>query len=202
MDWTDLTLKQFNQIKDIVLDPEYTEEDRFLYNIQIIFGVDPFKLGMNQLKYFTEKMGFLSQPIPKMKVKDVYKLGKNRYRLNKKLQDFTVAQFIDWRNMINEGGTESDNYANLLSVFLIPEGVKEYNEGYDIDSVRNDINEHLSIADAMALSAFFLTFRKALLIRSLLYSRHLTMQTKLPREKKRKVRKEYRKAIMAVLTGK
>ncbi len=201
MDWNTISLKQYNQIKEILLDPEYSEEDRLLYEIQILFNVDPFKLSMSELKYFIKQMSFLAKPIPKMKIKDIYKIGYNKYKLDKRLEAFTVAQWIDWRNLINEGGTETDNYANLLSVFLIPDNKKEYNEGYDIQQVRNDISEYLSIADAMSISAFFLNFQKALLIRSLLYSRRLTLATKLPKEKRKTVKEEYRKAIMAVITG-
>lgn len=201
MDWNTISLKQYNQIKEILLDPEYSEEDRLLYEIQVMFDVDPFKLSVYELKHFIKQMGFLAKPIPKMKIKEIYQIGHNKYRLDKRLEAFTVAQWIDWRNLLNDGGAETENYANLLSVFLIPYDKKEYNEGYDIQQVRNDISEYLSIADAMSISAFFLTYRKALLIRSLLYSRRLTLSTKLPKEKMKKVKEEYRKAIMAVITG-
>ena len=201
IDWTTLSINKFNEIKQLVLDPEYTEEDRLIYEIQILFDVDPFKLSMSQLKYFAKQMGFLSQQIPKMKIKNEYKLGYNKYRLDNRLQSFTVAQWIDWRHLINDGGTDTDNYANLLSVFMIPIDKKEYNEGYDIEEVRKDIGEYMSIADAMAISAFFLNYQKALLIRSLLYSRRMTLMTKLTREQRKKVRKEYRRALMAVITG-
>lgn len=201
MDWNSITLNQYNQLKEVLLDPEYTDEDRILYEIQILFGIDPFKLSMLELKYYITQMSFLSKPIPNMKIKNSYKLGKNKYKLDRRLEKFTVAQFIDWRNLINEGGTDTDNYANLLSVFFIPEDKKEYNEDYDIQEVKNDISEYLTIPDAMSISSFFLTFRKALLVRSLLYSKRLTLKTKIPRKKKMEIRKEYRKAIMKVITG-
>lgn len=201
MDWNSITLKQYNQLKEILLDTEFTDEDRVIYQIQILFGIDPFKLSVSELKYYITQMSFLSKPIPNMKIKNTYKLGKNKYKLDKRLEKFTVAQFLDWRNLINEGGTDTDNYANLLSVFFIPEDKKEYNEEYDIQEVKNDISEYLTIPDAMSIASFFLTYRKALLIRSLLYSRRLTLRTKLPRMKKREIKKEYRKAILKVLTG-
>ena len=201
MDWNSITLKQYNQLKEVLLDPEYTDEDRILYEIQILFNVDPFKLSVSELKYYITQMNFLQKPIPNMKIKNSYKLGKNKYKLDKRLEKFTVAQFIDWRNLIQNGGTDTDNYANLLSVFFIPEDKKEYNEEYDIQEVKNDISEYLSIPDAMSISSFFLNYRKALLIRSLLYSLRLTLKTKIPRQKKREIRKEYRKAILKVLTG-
>lgn len=202
MDWNSISLKKYNQIKEILLDPEFNDEDRVIYQIQILFNIDPLKLSVQELKYYIKEMGFLQKPIPKMKIKNTYKLGKNKYKLDKRLEKFTVAQFLDWRNLINEGGTDTDNYANLLSVFFIPEDKKEYNEDYDIQEVKNDISEHLSIPDAMSIASFFLTFRKTLLVRSLLYSRFLTLRTKIPLQKKREVRKEYRKAILKVITGK
>lgn len=201
MDWNSITLKQYNQLKEILLDPEFTDEDRVIYQIQILFDIDPLKLSVSELKYYITQMSFLSKDIPKMKIKNSYQLGKNRYKLDKRLEKFTVAQFLDWRNLIQNGGTDTDNYANLLSVFFIPEDKKEYNEDYDIQEVKNDISEYLTIPDAMSISSFFLTFRKALLVRSLLYSKRLTLKTKIPLQKKREVRREYRKAILKVITG-
>ena len=42
----------------------------------------------------------------------------------------------------------------MLSCFLVPRG-KEYNEGYDILDVHNAIREEMSVAEVLALLAFF-----------------------------------------------
>ena len=45
-------------------------------------------------------------------------------------------------------------FVEMLSCFLVPRG-KEYNEGYDILDVHNAIREEMSVAEVLALLAFF-----------------------------------------------
>ena len=145
-------------------------------------------------------MKFLGEKVPKMKIKNEYKLGSNVYTLKKELKDVTVAQWIDWQNFLKDG-SDTDNYANLLSVFFFPKGEDEYGDGYDIEQVRQDINNHLSIAEAMSISSFFLLWRKISLRLFLLYTRRETLKAPLTKEQKKKVKKEMRKLIIATFRG-
>ena len=199
MNWTDISLRQYNDIKDVFLNPDFSEEDRLILLINILFGVDALKLKTSELNKYVEQMKFLNTTPPKMKLKDKYKLGENYYILKKDLKDFTVAQWIDFQNFL-KNGSDTDNYANLLSVFFIPEGEKEYGE-YDVESVRNDINNFLSIADANSIAGFFLTYQKALLIRSLLYTRKKVLKTPMNKEQKKELKRQFRKLIWQTLTG-
>ena len=200
MNWTELSLKKYNEIKDLYLEPELSDEDRLIYQIRILFDVDPLKLKTNELRRYIDKMKFLGEKVPKVKLKSTYKLGENTYTLKKELKDVTVAQWIDWQNFLKDG-SDTDNYANLLSVFFFPKGEDEYGENYDIEEVRRDINNHLSIAEAMSISSFFLTYRKKLLLLSLLYTRREILKTPLTKEKKKRVKKEFRKLIIATFRG-
>ena len=198
MNWTDISIKQYNEIKDLYLDTELSDEDRLILQINILFGVDALKLKTTELHKYVNDMKFLGSKIPKMKLKKEYKLGNNTYILKKDLRDVRVAQWIDWQNFLKDG-SDTDNYANLLSVFFFPKGETEYGDGYDIEQVRSDINNHLSIAEAMSISSFFLTYRKKLLLLFLLYTRKETLKTPLTKEQKKKVKKEFRKLIIATL---
>ena len=44
MNWTELSLKKYNEIKDLYLDTELSDEDRLILQINILFGVDPRSL--------------------------------------------------------------------------------------------------------------------------------------------------------------
>ena len=201
MDWTELSLKKYNEIKDLYLDENLSDEDRLILQINILFNVDPLKLKTSELHKYVNDMKFLGEKVPKMKLKKEYQLGNNTYVLKKELKDVTVAQWIDWQNFLKDGGGDTDNYANLLSVFFFPKGETEYGDGYDIEQVRSDINNHLSIAEAMSISSFFLTYRKKLLLLFLLYTRKETLKTPLTKEQKKKVKKEMRKLIIATFRG-
>ena len=194
MNWTTVSLRQYNDIKDVFLNPEFSEEDRIILLINILFGVDALKLKTSELNKYIDQMKFLNTTPPKMKLKEKYKLGNTCYILKRNLKDFTVAQWIDFQNFL-KNGADTDNYPNLLSVFFIPEGETEYGENYNIEQVRQDINNHLSIADASSLAAFFLTYQKALLIRSLLYTRKKVLKTSITKEQKKELKNQFRKLI-------
>ena len=203
MNWFNISLKKYIELKDLYLDPEITDEDRLFYQIKILFDIEPLKLKPTELHKYINEMKFLGEKVPKVKLKSTYKLGENTYILKKDLKDFSVAQWVDFQNFLKEG-SDIDNYAKLLSVFFFPEGkdVKDYGEGYDIEQVRNDINNHLSIIDATSIASFFLTYRRALLIRSLLFTRKKVLKTSITKEQKRKVKKQFRKLIWkTILTG-
>lgn len=193
MNWTNISLKKYIELKDLYLDPEITDEDRLIYQIKILFDIDPLKLKPTELHKYINEMKFLGEKIPKVKLKSKYVLGENTYVLKKDLKDFSVAQWLDWNNFLKEG-SDTDNYANLLSVFFIPEGETEYGE-YDVEYVRNDINNFLSIADAHSIAAFFLTYQKGLLIASLLYTRKKVLKTPMNKEQKKELKKQFRKLI-------
>ena len=201
MNWTDISIKQYNEIKDLYLDENLSDEDRLILQINILFGVDALKLKTNELHKYVKEMKFLATKPPKMKLKKEYQLGNNTYTLKKDLRDVRVAQWIDWQNFLKDGGGDTDNYANLLSIFFFPKGETEYGENYDIEEVRQDINNHLSIAEAMSISSFFLTYQKVLSIRFLLYTRKQTLKAPLTKEQKKKVKKEFKKLIIATFRG-
>ena len=201
MNWIDLSLKKYNEIKDLYLDTDLSDEDRLILQINILFGVDALKLKTSELHKYVNDMKFLGEKVPKVKLKSTYKLGENVYVLKKDLRDLRVAQWIDFQNFLKDGGGDTDNYANLLSIFFFPKGETEYGENYDIEQVRQDINNHLSIAEAMSISSFFLTYRKMSLRLFLLYTRKQTLKAPLTKEQKKKVKKEMRKLIIATFRG-
>ena len=201
MNWNDISIKQYNDIKNLYLDPDLSDEDRLILQINILYNVDALKLKTSELHKYVNEMKFLGSKIPKMKLKKEYQLGNNTYTLKKELKDVTVAQWIDWQNFLKDGGGDTDNYANLLSVFFFPKGETEYGDGYDIEQVRQDINNHLSIAEAMSISSFFLTYRKISLLLFLLYTRRETLKAPLTKVEKKKMKKEFRKLIIATFRG-
>lgn len=194
MNWNSISLKQYNNIKQIFLEPDFSEEDRIILLINILFGIDALKLKTTELNKFVEQLKFLNTTPPKMKIRSTYKLGENTYILKKDLKDFKVCQWIDFQNFL-KNGSDTNNFANLLSVFFLPEGQEEYGENYNIEDVRNDINNHLSIADANSIASFFLTYQKILSIVFLLSTKRKIMKTPLEKKEKKKIKKEFRKLI-------
>ena len=201
MNWTEVSLKKYNDVKDVFLNPDFSEEDRIILLINILFGIDALKLKPSELNKYINDLKFLNTTPPKMKIRSTYKLGENTYVLKKDLKDFKVCQWIDFQNFL-KNGSDTDNFANLLSVFFLPEDEKEYGENYDVEQVRQDINNYLSIADASSLAAFFLTYHKTSFLLFLLSTKRKIMKTSMDKTEKKKIKREMRKLIWkTILTG-
>ena len=86
----------------------------------------------------------------------------------------TTAQYVDFQTF---APVVDDQPAALLSVLMVPKG-KGYNEGYDIGDVQRAIREHLTLADAAAVIAFFLLSSRTSIEASLNSLERLARKTK------------------------
>lgn len=93
------------------------------------------------------------QPAIPSRIAASYVCGPFRLKPTADFRRITAAQYIDFQTFAPEGDAR---FVELLSVFLVPEG-KDYNDGYDVLEVQAAIRADLSVLDALALSAFFLT---------------------------------------------
>jgi hypothetical protein len=146
MKWNDITLKQFYEIQEILS----VEDDWTALNlIDCIYNVDCQAMPVRELKKFD--IGFLSEPIPEVKLKKHYEINGTKYNSNCDLTKVTVAQFIDYQNYLKEDEVRLEK---LLSVFFMPDGCKDYNTGYDIIKVQEDLLD-LPIDVAQSIGFFF-----------------------------------------------
>lgn len=162
MNWNDITLKQFYEIKNILS----VEDDYTLYNlIDYLYNVDCQSLPISELKKFD--ISFIKEEIPDVKVKKEYTLNGNVYKSNIDITKVTIAQFIDYQNYVKQPELRLED---LLSVFFMPKGCKDYNKDYDIIKVKEDLLElPITVANSIGFffgrqfKIFFLLFRYSLL---------------------------------------
>ena len=158
MKWSDITLKQFYQIREILS----VEDDWTALNlIDFLYGVDSQSLPIRELSKFD--VSFLKEEIPEVKLQKYYTINGTKYNSNFDLTKVTVAQFIDYQNYLKEDEVRLEK---LLSVFFMPDGYKDYNSGYDIIKVQEDLLElPIDIAQSIGfflsrqLRVFFWLFR-------------------------------------------
>lgn len=67
------------------------------------------------------------------------------------MRKITTAQYIDFQTFSKD---KEHNLVEMLSCFLVPRGM-DYNDGYDIVDVHRAIRDELSVAEVLALLAFF-----------------------------------------------
>lgn len=175
MKWSDITLKKYYEIQNILS----VEDDWTMLNlIDCIYGVDSQSLPIYKLKEFN--ISFMKEPIPEVKLEKQYTLNGTVYNSNCDITKVTVAQFIDYQNYLKENEVRLEK---LLSVFFMPEGSKDYNTDYDIIKVQEDLLE-LPIDVAQSIGFFF---GKQLHLFMILFPYSLINQVeKMKMEKKKK----------------
>lgn len=145
MKWENITLKQFYEIKDILsVEDDWT----YLNLIDCVYGVNSQNLPINDLKKYD--ISFIKDEIPEVKLKKHYTLNGTKYNSNCDITRVSVAQFIDYQNYLKEDEVRLEK---LLSVFFMPDGYKDYNTGYDIIKVQEDLLE-LPIPVAQSIGFF------------------------------------------------
>lgn len=158
MNWNDITLEKYLQLESIEKDT-LDVLDKNSAIISVVFDKEyTAELPLTEYQTLTNKLRFLSQPIPTVGLKKQY----GDYTLDKNLANVTLAQYIDFKNF-----TLHNDIAGCLSVFLIPQG-KRYLEGYDIDEVKHYVNQ-MPITDVLAIQSFFLQYLKRFTVLSLIY---------------------------------
>lgn len=138
--WYDISLAQFNQLT--ALGESATLADL----LRIVYNKDLREIPISEITSY--KLDFLKKPIPREPIKKSYTLNGTKYNATFELPSISTAQFFDFRNY-----SKNNDFVGVLSCCLIPEG-HEYNDGYDSDKVREDI-ESLPITRAQTISFFF-----------------------------------------------
>lgn len=178
MTWDDITLEKFYKIQEFISEPdEWTT-----YNlVDLIYDVDCQNMPLSELGKF--KLDFLSQPINKVKVNKIIDINGRKYNTNVDLTKVTVAQFIDYQNYSK---MEQPKYEDLLSVLIWPVEAKDYNSGYDINVVKQDILQ-MPITIIQTLAFFFLKQIEIFTVLFLYYSKEEIMKMNLEENKKKEL---------------
>lgn len=195
MNWGEITLSQYTDILDIYKDDTLDESDKIIEVCKVLFDVDLLKQPLTEYGKYISQLDFLKTKMPKVYLPDTYEINGTKYRFTKDVGDITVAQYYDFM-AISKDGNEVGNYHNLMSCFLIPEG-KTYGEGYNIQSVKDDILD-LPMPIADAFSDFWQRASKRLMKVFLSY---LQLQAlKMPRKKRKMIMPKIRE-IRRMTTG-
>lgn len=163
MKWEDVSLQQYAQVYNILIEENIPDDEKVCLITQELFNINVLASPLNEVRdKITTVKTLLNTPIEGNNVvNDVYILNGKRYILTNDLSKITTAQYIDYMNYINSG-VDINTYNNFLAIFFIPEG-HEYNDGYNMNEVKNNIDNYLSIVDATSIAGFFLRYAKRLL---------------------------------------
>lgn len=144
MNWNDVKFKDYLAINEIN-EREDTEYNKLLDITAVVNNVDVEDITISNFKQYAENIKFITEDIPVVEIKDEY----GKYKLHKELSQMSMQQYMDFTNY-----AKANDYAGVLSVFLIPIG-KEYNKEYNIDDVREYIYS-MRCTDVLSIYSFFL----------------------------------------------
>ena len=166
--WNEVSVGMFSEIRAAYNDIDMSEEDRAIGLVALLTGEDPLTMELSDFR-------------------KIYILNGCIYTLQKAINHVSTAQYMDFHNYLKDGEAD-EKYADFISVFLIPEGMK-YNDGYDIEDVKDDINRYMSITDALGIfSYFFHYFVRFVQIFRRFTGRRIERMKSLTMEEKRKMK--------------
>ena len=151
-----LPIGKYNEIVKLC-ETEMDEVDRKVKIVGILTGLTDDEVLALPLTDFTEccaKAKFIDLPCPETLIPSVsksYPVGGFNLVPVTDMRKVTTAQYIDF---ITFSKDKEHNIVEMLSCFLVPKGM-DYNEGYDILDVHTAIKEEMSVAEVLALLAFF-----------------------------------------------
>lgn len=166
--WGNVSVEQFNALTK-AFNAQTSDEEKFDKVINIIYGIEhPENLPLNQYAETLKEIQFIKEPIKPIKITNHYTINGNGYTLQTEMDSFSTAQYID---LTNYAKNPNKQYQEILSVVLIPDNAKGYNDGYSIKGVQDDILA-MDIQTAFSIATFFLNNCKRFTKISLRYLTH------------------------------
>lgn len=180
MTYKDITLKRYVEIVSLLTDGNLESDERLIYLCMLFDKVILNKPIAEFKQLTTEISSLLSTEPSKEPIKNKYKLNGTTYKLHKDFGTLTTSQFIDFQNYLKDG-FELQDYNKILSVFFIPEGETYNNGNYDIEQVQYDIDNYLTIEQALGIADFFLRISKHF---ANYFQKYLSKKMKMMKKKK------------------
>ena len=190
--YRDLPIGLYLEICDIDRREDLEDINKQVSIISVLTGMaeeDIYNLPLEEYRELAAKSQYLRHPYEgEILTAKNYIVGKFTLVPVEDYRKITTAQYIDFQTFAKDA---ERNIVEILSCMLIPKG-KKYNQDYDVIEVQNALREHLCVADALSLLAFFFVQYRQSIKDSLTYSREMAMRLRDP-EKKRRMLREIQK---------
>lgn len=153
--YRDLPIGMYLDICEIDRRTDIDELHKQVGIISLLSGMaeeDIYALPIGDYKTLASKTRYLSHPYDgEVLTAKVYSLDGWVLQPVQDFRKITTAQYIDFQTFVKGG---EHNIVEIISTMLVPKG-KKYNQDYDVVELQKSLREHLSVADALSLFAFF-----------------------------------------------
>lgn len=153
--YRDLPIGMYLDICEIDRRTDIDELHKQVGIISLLSGMaeeDIYDLPIGDYKTLASKTRYLSHPYDgEVLTAKVYSLDGWVLQPVQDFRKISTAQYIDFQTFVKGG---EQNIVEIISTMLVPKG-KKYNQDYDVVELQKSLREHLSVADALSLFAFF-----------------------------------------------
>lgn len=156
--WRDVTIEEYFDFVDRFeqLDNGYEKE---IAKIALATGKtedEVWNLSIEEFRREQSQCGWMNDFNISQNVKfKTIEIDGEKYCIDCDLQNFTVAQYIDFQTFFPKRKDNPRITGNILACFIIPKG-KKYGDGYDIQKLVGEINSKIDILTANEIMFFFL----------------------------------------------
>jgi len=200
--WRNVSINEYFSLKE-KLDNTLQPYEKEIIKMAIITEKpeeDILNLNLNEFKKLQETGSWLNEfnINTKPNFKSITLNGK-KYNIDTNLQNFTVAQYIDFQTFYPKFKENHQFMGNVLACFIIPDKCK-YNEGYDIQELINEIMENLDIMTAQEILYFF-HWQSLILMRVLANYCNWTIKRMKNKKQRQTLEEEWNKTKQSILDG-
>lgn len=179
-DWKDVTLGIWEKMEEIT--QRENEVERVVGFVALFNDMtedDVLAMPLDKFRSYVNDLGWMNTPPDIEQPKEEYTINGKTYTLTMNFHKLTTAQYIDFQSY-----SKSNDYSQMLSVFLIPKG-KKYNDGYDAMEVQRDIKT-MPVQEVLGLMGFFMVLYRSWSRALLMYSSRI-LRKAAKREKNEKM---------------
>lgn len=157
--WKDVTIDEYFDLCERLSDDTLTDYEKIIIKISFITGKSEdeiWNLTWTEFRELQVEALWMDEfnINENVKFKSI-EINKQKYSIDTNLQNFTVAQYIDFQTFFPKRKENPRIIGNILACFIIPQG-KKYAEDYDIKELVDNINSNLDIMTANEIMFFFL----------------------------------------------
>lgn len=157
--WKDVTIDEYFDLCEKLSDDTLTDYEKIIIKIAFITGKSEdeiWNLSWQDFRNLQVESLWMEEFKLKENVKfNTIEINGEKYSIDTNLQNFTVAQYIDFQTFFPKRKTNERVIGNILACFIIPKG-KKYAEDYNIQELVENINSNLDIMTANEIMFFFL----------------------------------------------
>ena len=147
--WRDVTINEYFDFRD-KLESASSDYEKEIIKIAFVNGFnedDVWNMTISDVKRYQQNTYWLNDFEISKDVKFT--------SINPDMQNFSVAQYIDFQNFFPKRTQKTNYIGNILACFIVPKG-KKYGEGYDVAQLVNKINDNVDILTSNEIIFFFL----------------------------------------------